>query len=240
LKTQPGFMKKYELIHDSLKRQIQLGEFKKGDFLPSENDLCQTFSITRTTARKALDELVKEDFIERQHGKGSRVIERRKSLGLLNLKGFSEAVGENVQTVFLQNPAKKKWNGEIFSLVNEEDKQEVCLFFERLRYVADTPVMLEKNWFPAISLPGFLEKEFTDGSFFKTLSTQYLIEIVGSSSELRAEFASEKVAQLLQIEMNSPILHISIKFKTSNPKLTVYSELYCNTQKFPIGNSYNI
>ena len=74
-------MKKYKLIRDSLKKQIQLGEFKKGDFLPSENDLCQTFTITRTTARKALDELVKEGFIERQHGKGSRVIERRKTLG---------------------------------------------------------------------------------------------------------------------------------------------------------------
>ena len=233
-------MKKYKLIRDSLKKQIQLGEFKKGDFLPSENDLCQTFTITRTTARKALDELVKEGFIERQHGKGSRVIERRKTLGLLNVKGFSEAVGENVQTIFLQKPIEKKWNGEIFSLVNEEDKKEVCLFFERLRCVQDVPVSYEKNWFSGVALPGFLETEFTDGSFFKTLSTRYLIEIIGSSSELRAEFASVKVAQLLKIETNSPILHISIKFTTSNPKLTVYSELYCNTQKYPIGNSYYI
>ena len=233
-------MKKYKLIRDSLKKQIQLGDYKKGDFLPSENELCKTFSITRTTARKALDELLKEGFIERLHGKGSLVIERRKTLGLLNVKGFSEAVGENVQTVYLQKPIEKEWNGEIFSLVNEEDKKEGCLFFERLRYVADAPIMLEKNWFSAVSLPGFLEKEFTDGSFFKTLSTQYLIEVVGSSSELRAETASEKVAGLLQIEKGAPILHISIKFKTSNPKLNVYSELYCNTQKFPIGNSYSM
>lgn len=231
-------MKKYKIIRDDLKKQIQLGEYKKGDFLPSENDLCKTYSITRTTARKALDELLKQGFIERLHGKGSIVIERRKSLGLLNVKGFSEAVGENVQTIFLQKPIEHEWNGEIFSTVNIEDRQEICLFFERLRCVADSPVSVEKNWFSCKELPGFLQTEFADGSFFKTLSTKYLIEVVGSSSELRAEFANNKVAKLLQIEVGAPVLHISLKFKTSNPKLTIYSELYCNTQKFPIGSSY--
>jgi DNA-binding GntR family transcriptional regulator len=231
-------MKKYILIHDSLKKQIQLGDYKIGDLLPSENELCKTFSITRTTARKALGELLKEGFIERQHGKGSIVIERRKSLGLLNVKGFSEAAGGNVKTVYLQKPVLSKWNGEIFSPINIEDKQEVCLFFKRLRYVEDVPVMFEKNWFSGKVLPGFLGTEFTEGSFFKTLSTKYLIEVVGSSSELRAEFADETVASLLQVTKGAPVLHISIKFKTSNPKLTVYSELYCNTQKYPIGSSY--
>ncbi|MFW5822280.1 MAG: GntR family transcriptional regulator [Tangfeifania sp.] len=231
-------MKKYRIIRDSLKKQIQLGEFKIGDLLPSENELCKTFSITRTTARKALDELLKEGFIEKQHGKGSIVIERRKSLGLLNVKGFSEAVGENVKTIFLQKPKESKWNGEIFSSLNSEDKQEICLFFERLRFVADFPVSYEKNWFSGAALPGFIDLEFTEGSFFKTLSQKYLIEVVGSSSELRAEAATNKVAKMLQIEPGAPILHISIKFKTSNPKLTIYSELFCNTQKFPIGSSY--
>jgi len=231
-------MKKYIKIRNDLKKKIQLAEFKVGDFLPSENELCRSFSITRTTARKALDELLKEGFIEKQQGKGSRVIERRKSLGLLNVKGFSDAVGTEVKTVFLQKPTEQQWSDEILFPANLEDKKEPCYFFERLRFVAENPVLYEKNWFSSVALPGFLEKEFTDGSFFKTLSTQYFIEITGSSSELRAESASKKVAQLLQIEQNSPVLHISLKFVTSNPKLTIYSELYCNTRKYPIGNSF--
>ena len=231
-------MKKYILIRDSLKKQIQKGEYKVGDLLPSENELCKTYSITRTTARKALEELLKEGFIERQHGKGSIVVERRQSLGLLSVKGFSEAVGENVKTAFLQKPMPGEWNEEILSKINTIDLKEQCIHFERLRFVGDSPVMIGKNWFPGVALPDLLETEFIDGSFFKTLSKKYLIEITGSSSELRAESASEKVAQLLQIEKGDPILHISIKFKTSNPKLTIYSELHCNTQKFPIGSSY--
>ena len=233
-------MLKYEQLRDGLKRQIQKGELQVGDLLPSENELCEKFSITRTTVRKALDELLKEGFIEKHKGKGSCVIERRKSLGLLNVKGFSEAAGGNVKTVYLQKPVEKEWDGEIYSPINIEDKQEICLFFERLRYVEDFPVMFEKNWFSGKVLPGFLETEFTEGSFFKTLSKKYLIEVVGSSSELRAEFADEKVAGLLKVASGAPVLHISIKFKTSNPKLTIYSELYCNTEKYPIANNYSM
>jgi DNA-binding GntR family transcriptional regulator len=231
-------MKKYIKIRDILKKQIQLGEFKVGDLLPSEHTLCRTYSITRTTARKALDELLKEGFIEKRHGKGSCVIERRKSLGLLSVMGFSEAVGENVRTIFLQKPEMDKWGKEILSNVNEKDAIKSCICFERLRFVGDTPVMIEKNWFSGETLPGFLEIDFVEGSFFKTLSKKYLIEITGSSSELRAESAAEKFAELLQIKTGTPILHISLKFVTSNPKLTIYSELYCNTQKFPIGSNY--
>lgn len=233
-------MKKYILIHDSLKRQIQLGEYKKGDFLPSENDLCKTFSITRTTARKALDELLKEGFIERLHGKGSRVKERRQSLGLLNVKGFSEAVGENIKTLFLQKPAPGNWDPKIMIPVNDSDLSSDCIYFERIRFVGNDPVMLEKNWFSSQVLPDFLDSEFIEGSFFKTLSKKYFIEITGSTQELRAELACEKNSGLLKISPGSPILHISVKFYTSNPKLNIYSELYCVTSVYPVGNSYFI
>jgi len=231
---------KYQTVLSYLKEQIQRGKYGVGDFLPSENELCIQFSITRTTARKALDELQKGGFIERMHGKGSRVAERRKSLGLLSLKGFSEAVDENVHTRFLQRPVRTKWSEEIIHPLREEDKNAECFFFNRLRFVDDSPVMVEKNWFPATELSGFLDMDFMDDSFFKTLSESYLIEIIGSSSELRAEVADKEVAEILQIDKGGPILHISLLFSTSNRKLNIYSELYCNTNMFPIGNHYNL
>jgi len=231
---------KYQEVLVFLKEQIQRGKYSIGDYLPSENELCLQFSITRTTARKALDELLKEGFIEKIHGKGSRVAERRKSLGLLSVKGFSEAVGENVHTEFLQSPVKIEWSDEIQHPLIEDDISAECIFFERLRFVGESPVMVGKNWFPSTELPGFLDLEFVEGSFFKTLSKRYLIEIIGSSSELRAEGADEDVAKLLQIDNGTPVLHISLFFKTSNRKLNIYSELYCNTNMFPIGNQVNL
>jgi len=231
---------RYQEIQYMLKEKIQQGAFQVGDYLPSENELCTEFSITRTTVRKALDNLIKEGFIEKQHGKGSRVKERRNSLGLLNVKGFSEAVGQNVKTVYLQKPAIRTWNPKVPFQPSSKELQANCLHFERLRCVGDDPVMLENNWFADLELYDLLDQEFVEGSFFKTLSQRYLIEITGSEQELWAEYTNERTASFLKMKTGAPILHISIKFYTSKPDLNIFSELYCNTEKYPIGNSYHL
>jgi len=230
--------KRYRQIYSVLKERIQQGIYPVDAYLPSEHELCNTYSITRTTARRALDELLKEGFIEKEHGRGSRVKERRQTLGLLTVKGFSEAVRKNVVTTFLQKPKLVHWPGQLPFPASKKELEERCIFFERLRGVGNTPVMLEQNWFPGKDLDGFLELDFLEGSFFKTLSQHYLIEITGSEQEIRALFADEKKSELLRIEKGAPILEISIRFSTSNPDLHVYSYLYCNTNKYPIGNIY--
>lgn len=230
---------RYRQIQNILKSRIQQGDYGVGTYLPSENELCKTYKITRTTARKALDELLREGFIEKQRGKGSRVKERRYSLGLLTVKGFSEAVGENVKTIFLQNPQIINWPKELSFPASQKELESDCIYFERLRGVGDVPVMLESNWFSANGLEGFLDCEFDDGSFFKTLSKKYLIEIAGSEQELRALYANEKISYLLKIASGSPILQISLKFSTTDPNMNIYSYLYCNTEKYPIGNVYH-
>lgn len=232
--------KRYQEVETLLKEKIQQGKLLVGDYLPSENELCSDFSVTRTTVRKALDNLLREGYIEKQQGKGSRVKERRHSLGLLNVKGFSEAVGENVHTLFLQEPSFRSWNADISFELSDNEKKTRCIHFERLRSVGNDPVMLENNWFSQSGLKDFNGREFIEGSFFKTLSQKYLIEITGSEQELRAEYANERTAEFLKIKTGAPILHISIKFHTNQPDLNIYSELYCNTMKYPIGNSYHL
>jgi DNA-binding GntR family transcriptional regulator len=178
-----------------------------GTYLPSENDLCKAYAITRTTARRALDELLREGFIEKEHGKGSRVKERRQSLGLLTVKGFSEAVGQNVFTTFLEKP-KIVPNGPINCHFRRAKKERAadCIYFERLRGVGDIPcdARVQLVFIPRAS--GFLNTTFEEDSFFKTLSSKYLIEITGSEQELRALFADEKTARLLKIVQGAPVL----------------------------------
>jgi len=232
--------RRYRHVQNFLKLEIQKGHCAVGSYLPSENELCSTFGITRTTARKALEELSKEGFIDRKHGKGSIVIERRKSLGLLNVKGFSEVVGKDVSTVFLQPPELALWDPDIHFTVSETELKESCIHFARLRCVGEVPVMIEYNWLANTNLEGFPGIDFTEGSFFKTLSQHYHIEITGSEHELRAENATKNIATILKIPHGSPILHISVKFHTSNNNFFIYSELYCNTENYPIGNSYHL
>lgn len=120
---------RYKQIQEALKKQIQHAEYEVGDYLPSENELCTTYNITRTTARKALEELQKEGYIIRQHGKGSQVRERRESLGLLTVKGFSEAVDQHVKTEFLLSPHIGQWDENLsFQPTGHEKKRSASIF----------------------------------------------------------------------------------------------------------------
>ena len=79
VKTRKIKKRKYHTIQDYIRKRIQTGKYPVGSYLPSEHEICSQFGTTRTTVRKALDELLIEGFIEKEQGKGSKVLERRKS-----------------------------------------------------------------------------------------------------------------------------------------------------------------
>ena len=64
-----------EQIFEQLKEKIINGELKPNDKLPSENELCKIYGVSRTTIRQALLSLANLDLIETRFGEGSFVKE---------------------------------------------------------------------------------------------------------------------------------------------------------------------
>ncbi|MFS4415317.1 GntR family transcriptional regulator [Maribacter sp. 2307ULW6-5] len=231
---------KYREIMGYIKERIQTGNYAVGSFLPSENELCQQFNTTRTTVRRALEELLREGFIQKEHGRGSKVLERSKSLGLLTVKGFSGAIDYDVNTVISVPPNITSWpTMRSFALSDTEEASD-CVYFQRIRNINGKPVVVEDNWYAASVLEPIDAADFVEGSFFKTLSQKHLIEIMGAEQELRAITATAELAKKLQVAVNSPILHITVRFRTSLPELNLYGALYCTTTEYPIRNSYSV
>jgi len=65
----PFYMQVKNLIID----QIKAGEFKSGDIIPAETELCKIYDISRFSVRQAMMELVDEGYLERTRGKGTFV-----------------------------------------------------------------------------------------------------------------------------------------------------------------------
>ena len=62
-----------EQIFEQLKEKITSGELQPGDKLPSENELCKLYGVSRTTIRQALANLSSLELIETKFGEGSFV-----------------------------------------------------------------------------------------------------------------------------------------------------------------------
>ena len=72
----------YQQLRQQLVSRIRRGEFGPGDMLPSENQLCEEYGVSVTTARRALLELVKEGLVRRRMGVGTMVAPRIRQLHL--------------------------------------------------------------------------------------------------------------------------------------------------------------
>ena len=64
-------MKKYEIIQNELKAQMNSGILKPGDKLPSESELCRAYAVSRNVVRQALRNLETEGLSETMKGIGS-------------------------------------------------------------------------------------------------------------------------------------------------------------------------
>ena len=65
--------KVYEQVIEEIKNQIKTGKLKKGDKLPSERDMVELFSVSRTSVREAMRALEVIGLIERKQGAGNYI-----------------------------------------------------------------------------------------------------------------------------------------------------------------------
>jgi DNA-binding GntR family transcriptional regulator len=223
----------YRKLLDDLKKQIDDGKFKKGELLPSENDLCKTYFTTRPTVRQALSELTNMGYIVRQQGKGSIVAEPRRGLGILSVSGVTAGVGDqNLKTVILEKPVKQEWPAELLHQLSFEEKEAGCIYFTRLRYINNVPILYEETFLSDINLPRFTSRSLENRSFLKVLYEHYQVEVVGGEQKIWAIAADKNKSKLLKLKLNSPLAHMKRKLRTNVKDLNIYSWLYCNTENY--------
>ena len=66
----------YHQLYALLRRKIEAGEIPHQHQLPSEIELAQLFDVSRITTKRALDELAREQLVERRRGSGTHVKHR--------------------------------------------------------------------------------------------------------------------------------------------------------------------
>ena len=64
----------YQRIYTALKLRIDAGEWGYGAMLPTENELCETYRVSRGTVRQVMAELEKEGQVRRERGRGTFLI----------------------------------------------------------------------------------------------------------------------------------------------------------------------
>jgi GntR family transcriptional regulator/GntR family frlABCD operon transcriptional regulator len=230
-KTIPQHRRLYEI----LRKHITEGIYKEGDLLPSENELCQLYGMTRPTVRQSLSTLANDGYIRKHQGKGSIVHHLPREIGILSVSGTTSAVGDRkLKTTIIVKPVLIQWPSDFMFPLTDLEKETGCIYMERARFLDDVPIFYDISYIANINLPRITARQFENRSLFQILRDNYHIEIKGGEQRIKAIPANSKISRFLHLKKDQPVLHLERKMETNDPELFLYSSIFCNTEKFSI------
>ena len=83
-----SYLPRYVQLANILRQRIVRGEWAALQPIPSERQLEQIYSVSRTTIRQAIDLMVRQGFLYREHGKGTFVSPQKLQKGICELTSF--------------------------------------------------------------------------------------------------------------------------------------------------------
>ncbi|MCQ4445793.1 GntR family transcriptional regulator [Enterobacter cloacae] len=213
----------YRQIADALREQINAGELKPGDALPTESSLQEAFSVSRVTVRQALKLLTEEHIIESIQGSGSYVKEERVNYDIYQLTGFYEKLADrNVDT---------HSDVKTFEVIKADEKLAEKLnihpddnvwHIKRVRFIKQKPVNLEETWMP-LAMFDDLTWAVMENSKYHYIEQIKKMVIDRSEQEVVPVMPSAEVVNALGIDAAKPVLEKISRGYLSDGRVFEYS-----------------
>jgi len=215
-----------------LRDQIETGEFKPDEKLPSENELAKKFDVSRVTIRRALQSLENEEIIYRCQGLGSFVSDERAPHSLVQLTDFNEdmakagleasSIVKNISTV-----TAPEWLLDILEI----EKETKVMKIDRQRLGDGDPIAFDSTWLPILYGQLLDEKSLKDYTIYKQLEENYDIPIVRGCYKISAAVADKQLSEDLNTKENAPLLVIDRVSYTIGGKPVYYQKRFYRSDK---------
>jgi GntR family transcriptional regulator len=196
----------YYQLQEVLENLIEQGYYKPDQKLPSENKLKEYLGISRSTAQRAIKNLVDRGLAYRIQGKGTFVANKSITYSIVASLSFSaEMIGMNKIVRSKLICADEIKAHKLISTMLKTDENTRFYSIQRLRYVDDYPIALQTSYLPVKLVPGLIDKDVEEHSMFMTIKNEYGLNITDAHETLQAVKATPYEADLLDIREGDPV-----------------------------------
>lgn len=242
--TAPGsaaFSPLYQQIKALLLQGLDRGEWKPGEAIPSEHELAARFQVSQGTVRKAIDELAAENLLLRRQGKGTFVATHHEAkvrfrfLRLTPDDAHSAASGSRILDC-----RRMRAPADIAALL-ELRTGDTVVNVRRLLSFDERPTILDDIWLPGASFKGLTAELLANNRspLYALFESEFGVSMVRADEKIRAVAASEAQAELLEIPVGHPLLHVErVSFTYGDRPMEVRRGTYL-TERFHYRNSLN-
>lgn len=216
----------YKMIEEYVKNLIDSGKLSQGDLIPSENQLCEEFNVTRMTVRSALTNLVNDGYITRRRGIGSIVLGRKIYDNISSVSGFTqemEAKNKEVSNILIDLKVVEA-DEELAKNLNLNLGENVWEI-GRVRLADQKRVSYMITYMPVKIFPNLTRKD-CEGSLYKFIEEGCGHKIAMSEREVEAIISTEELEKQLDLSKKEPILYIKQRSRFENEEIFEYSHTY--------------
>ena len=201
-------------LYKEAKRQMMgaltEGEWKPGEAIPSERRLSGRYGISIGTVRKAIDELVAENILIRQQGRGTYVASHNRDRLLFYFFHVVPEAGAKaypeVRLLSFGRGKADRTEAERLAIAPADP----VLRIRNLLSLGGAPIILDDIALPVARFPGLNERQFRTraSTIYNLYQEAFGISVVRASERLRSTLADAETAALLSIARGSPLLRI--------------------------------
>jgi GntR family transcriptional regulator len=164
----------YYQLRTELEGRIKRGDWKPSQQLPTEDELAESYGVSKATVRQALRDLAQAELVRREQGRGTFVAETKIQFGPRRLASFTEEMrdfGMRSSSKVL-NQGVVQADGSLAGKLNVAEGSDLYRI-ERLRVAGDEPMGLQTVHVPCHVAPGLLETDFAAASLYETLEKRF-------------------------------------------------------------------
>lgn len=204
----------YLAIAKDLREAILSNVYSYKELLPTEAKLMKKYSVSRTTIRQAINQLVNEGIVKKVQGSGTYVSYRKDNelfKRSANIFPFSEEMkmkGKIYSTKLISFEIVIPDKNITDTLGIKENSKVYS--FERLRFGDGFPLCLEHSYMP---VEPFLDLtiQHLESSKYHYIEKIKKLKIMYSHQSVYAILSNERLENLLRLKRHSPILKIRHK-----------------------------
>ena len=198
---------KFTVIKQHICQRIESGEWQQHAKVPSENELAEQFSVSRMTARRALQELTEQGLLIRSQGSGTFVATFKSQSSLLEIRNIADEIQDRgheyrAEQLILHSTSV---NEELAILLGIKENDYV-FYSEVLHFENNEPIQLEQRYVNCKLVPHYLSQDFAKITPHEYLSSE--APLTEATHEIEAVLAEKEICQLLTIEAQIPCLQV--------------------------------
>jgi GntR family transcriptional regulator len=188
-----------------------IDQLQVGEAIPSERRLSTDLGVSRLTLRAALDDLVRDGYLERRHGSGTFVSEP-KIAQQLTLTSFSEDMRRRGMTAGSRTIELRETPVGRALKVSPDSR---VVLIRRLRLADGEPMALETLHVPADLVPELSREALENASFYELLEKKYGVVIASGMQSIEPTVTNEEESELLGVPLHSPAFLFERTSRTS-------------------------